>query len=341
MKDWLKWMAFLSAGALIGYAFAQWENLPPEPVEDVNILARVGQRVISQDDYISEMKRRGGRLAGQYHSREQKEALLESMVKRLKMLEIAKSFSYEKTPEVRWAMDRVLIAKLQQSEIEDKLKNIRVTDSEIEAHYQNHMAEFAVPEQVKLALIVLPVDESQGEEAWGRAREKAALISSRLGELGNSQYDFGPLAQEFSSHRGSRYMGGAIDWLINHPSQITKNRWPDSVQVAGFLLKNNGEYSQVEVRGSDAKQKKSQGIYLVRLIDRKESKARSLAQVKKGLTYKLNREKKRQTEEDLYTSLLSNNVVINTWPDRLDQIQPISEASRPQKGPQPMPGAKK
>lgn len=331
MKKLLINVALLLIGFAAGYGYLWWGNQPAAPVDGQSILARVGDQVITTEDFIAEMERRGGHKPGQYQTREQKQALLDTMLDRLKMLAIAKQLNLQNKPAVKWAMERVLIAKLQEQEIDNKLRNVDVSEQEIEQWYEQHQDDYAVPEQVKLAVIVLPVDPKQGVQGWADARKNADIIIGRLSELDSNQFDFGKLAEEFSAHRGSRYMGGAIDWLTNHPSQIKYSRWPVEMQKAGFELKQPGDYRVVEVE--------DKGIYLIRLIERRESKPRSLDKVRSGLVYKLKRDKQERIRQDLYTNLLDSKIAIDQWPERLDQIKPLSAAEKPKRGPQPLPGA--
>src|SRR6188768_2735261 len=75
------------------------------------VLARVGGRVITADAFRAEMSRRSQQGNGAFRTPEQREALLEEMVRNAAIASAAATSGYDKDPEVLAALDRILADK--------------------------------------------------------------------------------------------------------------------------------------------------------------------------------------------------------------------------------------
>ncbi|MEI9961484.1 MAG: peptidylprolyl isomerase [Limisphaerales bacterium] len=153
-------------------------------------------------------------------------------------------------------------------------------------------------------------------------KEALATRAEALREQAKERHDlpdFGGLARDNSEHRSSRYSGGDVGWISR---SATATEWPTQVMDAMFSLRETGEISPV-IRASD-------GIYLLKLIERQDSHPLPFDQVRSRIEYELTRERADKAEAEFYAQLKSNYPVqINT--QRLAEIaQPIAAtASRP------------
>lgn len=101
------------------------------------------------------MARHGGHIPGRFDSMEQKEALLEEIL-RFEVLALkAKKLGYDKDPEIISNIKKMMAQKFWQDRIESKLKDIQVTDEEIKTYYETHLKDYTTPEMARAAVIYL------------------------------------------------------------------------------------------------------------------------------------------------------------------------------------------
>lgn len=86
---------------------------------------------------------------------------------------------------------------------------VEVTDDDIELEYSDRSREFAVPDRVKVSLIIIntPSNSNADEIAKARARADQALLAIKNGK------PFSAVAQEFSDDPLSKLAGGEVGWV--------------------------------------------------------------------------------------------------------------------------------
>ena len=92
--------------------------------------------------------------------------------------------------------------------------NTTVTDQDLQSYYDQHREEFRVPEQVKVAHILiktpLPAAGPEGRrKAVADARAKAEDVLKQVKADG----DFAKLAEKYSDDPGSAKSGGELGWI--------------------------------------------------------------------------------------------------------------------------------
>jgi len=146
------------------------------------------------------------------------------------------------------------------------------------------------------------------------AREKALKSSDGPG--------FGSLAIEYSEDQATRYKGGDIGWIEEGRGRY---RWDSKVIAAGFSLGKIGEISEIIATDS--------GLFLVKLLDRREPVVSPLEQVKERIRHKLVLEKRKQIEKEFLEEMRAGTA-IEIYPE-------VLEAVKPPASPQPRPGEQK
>ncbi len=299
-------VALFAAG--YGLAWNQFRpDTPPQSVAEADVLARVGDSLITRAQFEEVLAMRQKRNPMLYRNREQLEGLLAEMVERESLLQAARRAGISEDPFVKNACDRAQINLFVQEKVEKALADTQITEAEIESYYEAHRDEFAIPARYKPAIILLAAPPSaRNEESWAKLERQAREIIAQARDLPEGVTHWGELARSYSQHRASRYQGGAMAWVS--PMQKGHAALPDPVLEALFSLKEPGDIAP-PVRTD-------RGIYLVRLQAFEPARSRPLAEVRKGLIYRLRREKRETAKAQIVRHYLGDKP-IETWPERL------------------------
>src|SRR6266850_2470461 len=165
-----------------------------------------------------------------------------------------------------------------------------VTNQELQAYYDQHRDEYRLPEQVKVAhiLIKTPLPGSDGkvdEKGVDAARKKAEDVLKQVKAGG----DFAKLAGQNSDDPGSAKSGGELGW-------IGRGRTVPEFEKAAFSL-SKGQTSDLV--------KSSYGFHIIRVEEKQDAHAKALAEVKGEIEGKIKEEKAGHATEVAANSLLS------------------------------------
>lgn len=192
---------------------------------------------------------------------------------------------YKDSP--RWQQQRAQVlpglraqleARSQFDQLEKRMREVpAATRDEVRAYYERNHALFTEPEQVKLSVILLKVDPSSPKTVWDKAREEAQAIYQRL----QKGADFAETARLHSGD-GSAANGGDMGYL--HRGML-----PEKVEA---LL------NDFKVGAVSEPLTMLEGIALVRLDARKESKLRAFEEVESRAAELLVRERADQARKE-------------------------------------------
>lgn len=146
--------------------------------------------------------------------------------------------------------------------------------------------------------------------------KKAEAILEEAKKLYPSEPTFGQLAKEYSDDNATKYRGGDIGW-ISKGAKIYK--WDKQVIDAIFSLKKAGDIGPII--------RTSKGLYLLKLIGKKEGTVSSLTQVKEGIEKKLISDKSRKAQKEYYQSLKKELEIKINW-DLLNSVEIKGKNSR-------------
>jgi peptidyl-prolyl cis-trans isomerase D len=175
--------------------------------------------------------------------------------------------------------------------MKDKPESPAVSDAEIADYYRAHAGRFALPEKVRFAVIQMGFPAKATEEKKAEALRKAESVLAEARALGGLNGGFGALAQRYSEDQATRYLGGDAGWL----ARGEQGRWDNAVVDAAFALKSAGEISSVI--------QTSNGLYLVKLIEKKVAGYRPLEEVAEAIRYQLALEKRHRQQEEFHEAM--------------------------------------
>ncbi len=167
--------------------------------------------------------------------------------------------------------------------------NTTVTDPDLQAYYDQHREEFRVPDQVKVAHILIKTPlpapgAKEDEKAIADARAKAEDVLKQVKAGG----DFAKLAEKYSDDPGSAKSGGELGW-------IGRGRTVPEFEKAAFSLAK-GQTSDLV--------KSSYGFHIIRVEDKQEAHLKTLAEVKSEIEEKVKREKAAHATEVAANTML-------------------------------------
>ncbi len=290
---------------------------------DPQVLAKVGFSEIRVDQFQQQMIRRGGALPETLD----KNALLQEMIEQEALYVRAVNAGLDKDPELQRAWRNLVIGKLKERELAPRMAQAEVTQSELESSYAADRDRHTRPAAVRLAVLYFKTDPVMKPEKIAELQRRMAEARQQALATGTGgPPGFGALAITCSEDQATRYNGGVVGWI----EQNRGHAWLGPAPVeAGFAIKNPGGLSDVI--------HDSKGVYLVKLLDRRESTVIPFAQVEAPLRQRLLLEKRRQFEQALIRES-RESVSVQAHPELLARIPvPASKAVAENKQPPAFP----
>jgi parvulin-like peptidyl-prolyl isomerase len=252
------------------------------PTRSGDVLARVGDNVITTDDFKNEVQWR----LSHHRPLPDKTALLEEMVGRELALQKAKALGLQTNSDVQRNYNDILIGELKDQDLVPKVESVEVSAQEIQTAYDRDISKYTKPAKIRLALIYLKMDRKMTAEQKTAVEARMTEADKAAHGLPDLAHGFGAVAMNFSEDRSSRYRGGDVGWYDESEPQF---RWPKEVVQAGIELKQSGQISPV-IRTSN-------GLFLVMKTDSREKSLTPVANVSASIQRRLLAEKKQQVEE--------------------------------------------
>lgn len=251
------------------------------PKRSGEVLARVGDSVITSDDFKKEVQ---WRLA---HNRSlpEKSVLLEEMVAREISVQKAKALGLDTNYDVQQTYREMLAGEVKDRELTPKVEGVKISAEEINAAYQQDISKYTKPAKTRLALVYIKVDRKMNTEQKAVADARIADAEKAAKALTNFGRAFGTVAMDFSEDQASRYRGGDVGWFDESEPMF---RWPKEVVQAGMALQQIGQISPI-IRTSN-------GLFLVMKTDIRDRNITPLANVSGSIERRLLTEKKQQVE---------------------------------------------
>lgn len=257
----------------------------------VQSLAVVDGRPVTEADFRLWWSKR----AGATEALAARQEALDQLIERSALASAARRAGLDRDPEVVAEMDRLLIARLRTTRLQERLSQIEVPESELAAEYERgRAARYHRPEQVRVAVLWL---ETRGQEPLAeRYRPRLEAVRAELARVGGAMpatNGFGRWALANSEHRASRHRGGDIGWIPVLPSQ---DSWRTEVLRLAGTLRQPGETSEVSATPA--------GVFLVRLIDRESGGEQPYAAVREQIRRSLLTEHRRRVEDQFQREAL-------------------------------------
>lgn len=326
MKQIILSLLLFMFGAGMGWWLASFQDETAD-VPD-NWIARLDNIYIGEDEYIEEMRRRGGSRPGQFHVMAQKRELLEALLYRKAVTRAAREEGLDREPEVRNSLDRILVNQYIARHLRPRQDGVEIPEDELAEVYERERERYAVPARRRVAMIQIQVPESADDDYRAAARERAEVALAAARELDDDTLHFGDLAREHSEDHSSRYRGGVIGWIGEQAPE--RYRYDPVVIETANSMHEPGTTSEV-LEGSD-------GFYIVRLVAYEPTRVRPLEELRSGIRQRLLRDRYRAIEDEFRHELLAR-FSTEVREERLADIEPLGPPARDKMRPPQGPGA--
>jgi parvulin-like peptidyl-prolyl isomerase len=275
------------------------------------IVATVNGRPITADAVRQEMIRRGADFLGGYDELEEKEALLEDVVRTEVLAQAAEQAGYDKDPEVVEATKRLMAQKYWAAHMgQVAVDEAEVTGDEVRTYYEQHRERWTTPERARGAVILLRFPPNATAEQQQAVREKAAAVLKEAKRQPPAERLFGSLAAAHSDDTATKLRGGDIGWI---PKGGQHYRWDDAVVAALFSI--------ADVGGLAAPVETARGVCLVKLVDRDGGGVDELAELAPRIRSEIANERRRSRDAREYAALRAQyDVTVDR--DRLERVGP-------------------
>jgi parvulin-like peptidyl-prolyl isomerase len=280
---------------------------------DSNTVAVVGEAVITADALRAQLQQRFPEPRTRELSLEQKQTVLESLLRAEALYARARATGFEQSPEMQAQIKNLVVARFLENQM--PATSVEVPDETVDAWYRANQERFAQPAAAHGAIlfIAVPVNASadkrtearrHAEALWNEARHPAA------------ETDFSKLVARFSDDQSSRYRGGDIGWQSAGSTSVHP-------AVRDALLALEGEAEVAPLVETE------RGFYIVKLLERRAARQQPLAQVQKVIRREVSRESARQAEREFYDRMKQGvNIRINQ--ELLESITlPVQPATPP------------
>lgn len=221
-----------------------------------DVLARVGDEVITSGQFLTEAKLRRAHLEP-----DGARALLDELVREARLLHHAKEKKLNQTPEFQSMMRRALITKAQEDMGLTSIDEASVpTEEDLQRFYNEHAELFKVPERIRIAVIHIKVAPQAPDEAKAhcRARMEEALAAAQ--EAGSNADQWAQVVAKYSEDQATRYAGGDFGYIIKG---ATEDVLSPTVLAAAFALASPGDISPI-IEAPD-------GLWLLKLAERTDA----------------------------------------------------------------------
>lgn len=263
----------------------------PATLPGAQVLAVVDGNAVTEADF----RLWWGRRPAAADSPQARQEALDRLIERSALAGAARRAGLEQDPELAAEMDRLLIARLQATRLQERLDDVKVSEADLAAEYERGRGtRYHRPEQVRAA--VLWFDTRGQAPLVERYRPRLEAIRHEVAQAGAVMpaiNGFGALALANSEHRVSRHRGGDTGWMDASP---VADAWTTEVLRLAAALREPGELSEVSATPA--------GLFLVRLTGRQPGGDQPLAAVREQIQRSLLTERRRLVEEQFQKEIL-------------------------------------
>ncbi|HEY8087022.1 MAG TPA: peptidylprolyl isomerase [Polyangiaceae bacterium] len=275
-----------SSGATVDAAGTASGQLTPE--QAAQVLARVGDRVITLGDFEAALEHMDQFDRMRYQAPDRRKELLQEMIDVMLLADEAREKGFDKDPVTQQEMREILRDAM--------LKRARVgvpTPSEIpveeaRAYYEAHRAEFQEPERRRVSVIVL-ASETGAAAVLEQARKATPV-------------QWGELVRTKSVDPGAKAsvppeMAGDLGF-VSPPGDMhgTNTRVAEEVRAAVFEVSKAGDVAGHVVKAGGK-------AYVVKMTSRTEPHDRTFEEAERGIRVKLAQDRIRAREDALLDDL--------------------------------------
>jgi peptidyl-prolyl cis-trans isomerase C len=185
------------------------------------------------------------------------------------------------------ARDAFVLQKLVETKV---VQDVKVSDQEAKAFYDQNQKQMERPERVHARHILIAVAKDATAEQKQQARTKAEGILAKVKAGG----DFAKLAQESSDDPGSKSRGGDLGWF-------SRGQMVQPFDTAAFALKKPNDLAPVVETNF--------GFHVIQLVEHQDAGLTPFADVKERITEFLKQKQQQEKVQDHIKALRAKGKV--------------------------------
>ena len=296
--------------------------------EKTKVVAKVGDRVITLEDFERRLQQQSPFARSRYNSLERKREFLQTLV-RFELLALdAEAKGYDKDPDVVLARKQAMVKRMTAEEIRDLVKMEDITEADIKTFYDANKDEFDKPAEVRAAHLLV-ADEAQ-------ARALSTEIQAKIAEAPLKARDtFADYVRKHTRDQITRNQAGDLQFFGEPGHSRVKRKpldpqVPPAIATAAFALDKVGDLHPEPI-------KTSAGWHLVQKTGFRRAYVRKLEDVQTTIRNKVFRARKAKAMED-YVKALKAKAKVEIKEDILAEAKVPKPTNLPSLNPPMMPG---
>tara|TARA_B100000609_G_scaffold185030_1_gene168449 strand:+ start:21180 stop:22286 length:1107 start_codon:yes stop_codon:yes gene_type:complete len=283
-----------------------------------DILAIVGGRVITINDFKQAMRYQTPYFRSRYIPLSHKKVFLRQLV-RFELLKLeAKRRKLDTHPVVKQTVTESMI-KLLLRRVVQRLKTFQVSEKEMRMHYKKHLQRYHKPERRHVRQIVIRVPDGSTRPFWSTKRQLAYQIFEQVQQHGKTRKGFVRMVNKYSEDQYSRKRGGDIG--ADKRSELG-GKWERTFSDAVFQMKKVGDITGPILT--------SWGFHIIRLERILPPVNKTFADVKAELREELVKRKQKVLYDDLMAKLYKKHPVkmAKGWKEKLQVFRKAYEKAK-------------
>ncbi|MCA9537927.1 MAG: peptidyl-prolyl cis-trans isomerase [Myxococcales bacterium] len=261
------------------------------PDEKARIVARVGDTVITLEEFEQRLDQQSPFARARYDSLQRKQEFLDSLVRFELIAQEAERKGYGDHPDVVLARKQAMVRQFTRDELTDLVKLDQITEADIAGYFNEHRDEFDRPEQVRAAHILI-ADEQKARSLQAEVAAAIAADPTKPREI------FAEFARRYTEEEEGRISGGDLKFF-GKPGESKvqgQSAVPTPVATAAFAIADIGAMAPEPVHSS-------QGWHIVQKTGMRRAYQRALDDVRTQIRNKLFRLRKSEAMEKYVTDL--------------------------------------
>lgn len=170
--------------------------------------------------------------------------------------------------------EKIIVQAMRQAKLND---NFVVSPNQVQGFYDKNKADFTIPDQVKLRMIILREGNESDAADSGNKAQTANEIRQKLIEGA----DFNRMAQMYSEDESTRDMGGDWGW-------VERNTLNEELTKAAFSLKAGGISPVIQLGDS---------YYILNVEARKNASVKPISEVREAIEQNLMQQERMKAQQ--------------------------------------------
>jgi peptidyl-prolyl cis-trans isomerase C len=255
-------------------------------------VATVGEKTISDVDLKAKLAAQPAFTLAGYKSVARKKEFLDGVIRQELLLQEARRRGLENDPEVRTAVERILVHKLTRLRAEEEDKKTAVPEAELRRYYDQHRSEFVVPTRVRIGHLFLAVPEKDPRRVKSTVEAGRLVAQLKAKEAKGDKQAFEAAVAARSEDAATKATGGDLGYRTRE--QLAQ-AWGPELADAVFAIKGPGELGPPVLT--------PRGLHLVKVLGRQEGSEASFDSARSRIESRLKLDRRSHSVDDLVAEL--------------------------------------